>query len=375
MKKLLGIMVIALMGLGFMACSTTSETVALSSEQSLASMAYLSGNMLNLNSSNETKMSLNLAEETIVVEDELETVNEYLELLKAFMENGATGFGSISEEASDRVEYEFMLTILVAEQEYKLYYNIDSETSEITGIFIIDGEEYTITAYNDLDDDDNDEEEFDDDDEYDDDDEFDDEDDHEFDDEDEDDDADDLSFTNLSTVTTDSTDSATPTTEESNTNVNTDTNASTKEDEKEQKMVLIARNGDNYVEMTYKVETEDDETETKFEMKSYINGVEKEISIEIKVENDEYKIEIEDGDNSYEFKRELEDGGIEYKLEYEVNGVEGEIKIFETENELGEKVYTYKIEEEGKYKEVEIDDDYDDDDEDEIENEDLVALM
>lgn len=377
MKKLLGIMVITLMGLGFMACSTTSETITLSSEQSLASMAYLSGNMLSFNSSEETNLAFNLSEETIEVEDELETVNEYLELLKTFMENGATGFGSISEEASDRVEYEFMLTIVVAEQEYKLYYNVDATSSEIAGIFLIDGEEYTITAYNDLDD----SGEFEDDDEFedeDDEDEFEDED--EFDDEDEDDEED-LSFTKLSEVTTESTSSATETTENSNTSEEGTTQEETEvedndDEEKEQKMVLIATNGENYVEMTYKVETESDETETKFEMTSYINGVEKEVSIEIKLENNEYKIEIEDGDNSYEFKREVEDGGVKYKLEYEVNGVEGEIEIFETENELGEKVYIYEIEEEGKTKEVEIDDDDDfEDDDDEDETEDLVSLM
>jgi hypothetical protein len=373
MKKLLGIMVIALMGLGFMACSTTSETITLSSEQSLASMAYLSGNMLKFNATEETNLAFNLSEETIEVEDELETVNEYLEMLKAFMENGATGFGSISEQASDRAEFEFMLTIVVAEQEYKLYYNVDPSNSEISGIFIIDGEEYTITAYNDLDDSDD----------FEDDDEFEDEDEDEYENEDEfeneEDDEEDLSFTNLSAVTTESTSEATTTIEssttENNTNVIETTENNSVNEEKEHKMVLIARNGENYVEMTYKVETENKETETKFEMESYINGVEKEVSIEIKIENKEYKIEIEDGDNSYEFKREVEGNGIEYKLEYEVNGVEGEIKILETENELGEKVYIYEIEEEGKYKEVEIDDDDDFEDEEEDETEDLVSLM
>jgi hypothetical protein len=379
MKKLLGIMVIALMGLGFMACSTTSETITLSSEQSLASMAYLSGNMLKFNATEETNLAFNLSEETIEVEDELETVNEYLEMLKAFMENGASGFGSISEQASDRAEFEFMLTIVVAEQEYKLYYNVDAASSEISGIFLIDGEEYTITAYNDLDDSDeyededeyeNEDEDEDDEDEYEDEDEYDDE---------EDDNEEDLSFTNLSAVTTESSSGATVTTESSNTETETNVTETTESNsvnvEKEHKMVLIARNGENYVEMTYKVETENKETETKFEMESYINGVEKEISIEIKIENNEYKIEIEDGDNSYEFKREVEGNGIEYKLEYEVNGVEGEIKILETENELGEKVYIYEIEEEGKYKEVEIDDDDDFEDEEEDETEDLVSLM
>lgn len=337
MKKLLGIIAIALFGVAFSACATTNSQVTLSSEQSLVTMAYLSSGMLSNSTVSTTGLSQKLAEDELEVEEELETVNQYLDLLKGFMENGATGFANITEKESDRVEYTYMIDIVIASETYLLYYNVDQTTDEITGIFVIDEEEYQITAYNDLEDKD----------------EFEDEDEEEFEEEDDDeeeleedelDEDEDMSFTKLSDVTTEENDSDDEDDEES-----------------EKKMTLIATNGENQIEMTYKVETENDETETKFEMESNINGVEKETSIEIKIEDNEYKIEIQDGDNQYEFKREVESEGIEYKLEYEVDGVEGEIKVTETTNELGETVYIYEIEEEGKEKEVEIEEEDDDD--------------
>jgi hypothetical protein len=363
MKKLLGIIFLGLVALTFTACAVTPVQEKLSSEESLASMAYLSANFLNLASdSTASGLSVTLVDDDLEVEQELENINEYLELLKAFMENGATDFAAIEEQASDRVEYTHMINITVVEEVYVLYYNVDAETSAISGIFVINDEEYTIQAYNNLED--KDEFEDDDDDLYEDDD--DDDDLYEDDDEEEDDeDLDDLSFKNLSETTTEA-----PTTEEPTTEVDGSSGVTTEvedgdDDEKEEKMVLIATNGENTIKMTYKTETEAGEVETKFEMETLINGIEKEISIVIKVENKEYKVEVEDGDNSYEFKREIEKDGIKYKLEYQVNGVEGEIEIFETTNELGETIYIYEIEEEGKNKEVEIEDeDYSEEDED-----------
>jgi len=372
MKKLLGIIAIALFGVAFSACATTNTTpVSLTSEQSLVSMAYLSSGMLSATNNESTALSFNLADDELEVEQELETVDEYLDLLKVCMENGATNFANISEKASDRVEYQFMIEVIVAGDTYLLYYNVDPASDEISGIFVIDGEEYQIVAYNNLDD--KDDFEDDDEDEY--------EDEYENEDEYEDDDDayeedEDMAFTKLTTVTTDgesgaTTEEATTTTTEENTSTDTvqPTTAVTTEENvtdpvsSEQKMTLVATNGDNRIEITYKVETEGDETETKFEIESLINGVEKDTSIEIKVERNEYKIEIEDGENQYEFKREVESDGIEYKLEYEVDGVEGEIKVTETTNDLGETVYVYEIEEEGKYKEVEIEEHDDDEDE------------
>lgn len=353
MKKLLAVIAIAILGIGISACSVNESKEVLSSEQSLVSMAYLSTSLLSMNqdpSSNALAMSL--SDDEFEVDSELETVNEYLEMLKAFMENGADDFASIEELPSDNEMYTYMINIAVFDEVFVLYYNINQETKEISGVFVIGDEEYVIEAYDNLEDEDEEEDE-DDEEEYDDDEMYKDD---EEEDEDEEEDKDDMSF-NLLTESTEQ-----PTTEYDSTSGATVGES----DDSERKMVLIARNGDNYIEMTYKIETEDDEVETKFEMKSFINEVEKEIEIKIENEKDEYKVEIEDGENYYELKREFEDEGIEYKLEYQVNGVEGEIKITETTDEFGEKVYVYEIDEEGKYKEVEIDDH---DDEDEFEDE------
>ncbi|MFA7075642.1 MAG: hypothetical protein WC152_03125 [Candidatus Izemoplasmatales bacterium] len=346
MKKIIGIIILGLMALGVTACSVNSESKTLTSEQSLASMAFLSSNLLNLNDETTSQgLSNNLSEDELEVEDEIETINEYLVLLESFMENGAQGFGEIKEVESDRLEYANMINIIVAGETYKLYYNFNAITSEITGIFIVENQEYTIIAYNYLDDADELEDDQDDADEFEDDQDDADEFEDDQDDENDKDEADDMSFTKLTNLTTE------------------ETTEIIKEDN-ETKMVLMASNGNDTIKITYKTEVESDETETKFEMETYINGVEKEVSIEIKTEQNEYKIEIEDGDNFYEFKREVESEGIKYELEYEVNGVKGEIKIIESSNELEEKTYTYEIEEEGKHKEFEIDDNEDDDNDD-----------
>ncbi len=143
-------------------------------------------------------------------------------------------------------------------------------------------------------------------------------------------------------------------------------------------MVLTAYNGDNFVQVTYKIETDDEETETKFTLVSYIDGVEKEVFMKISIEEDEYKITIEEEGNEFTFKREVEDDGeITYKLKYKVNGVEGEIKITESINDLGETIYEYKIKEGDLEVDTErdepdhhSDDEDDDDDNDDEENED-----
>ena len=351
MKKLLAVIAIAILGIGISACSVNETNQILTSEQSLVSMAYLSTSLLSMNdNSSSNALSNTLSDDQFEVDGELETVNEYLEMLKAFMENGAGDFASITEMDSDREMYTYMINISVMDQKFVLYYNIDQETNEISGIFVIGEEEYVIEVYDNLEDDDDDLDVEDDDDLY-------EEDEEDEEDEDEGEEKDDMSFNLL-----------TESTEEPTTEFDSTSGATVNEsNDSERKMVLIARNGDNYIEMTYKVENEEDETETKFEMESFINGVENEIVIKIENEKDEYKVEIEDGDNYYEFKKEFEDEGIEYKLEYQVNGVEGEIKITETTDEFGETVYIYEIDEEGKYKEVEIDDD-DDEEEDEVED-------
>jgi hypothetical protein len=368
MKKIFGVIILGLIAIGFSACSMNGNDVTkLSSEESLSSMAYISANLLDLNAA-QTTTSLMLSDtDPLEVEEEIDEVNDYLVILKSFMENGSTNFGNIEVVESDRVLYENLINITVSGEVYSLYYNVDSVTDEVSGIFLIDDVEYEITAYNDLEDkdkfeadDDDDEEDFDNEN---------DEDEEEF---DNDDDDNDLEAT---TETDDEEDFDNDSDEEED--FDNDSDEEEFNDDNEEKMILIARNGKDYIEMTYKVETEEDEVESKFEMKSSINNEIKEVTIKIENEEDEYKVEIEDGNNYYEFKREVESDEIEYKLEYKVNGVEGEIKITETQDELGDTVYQYEIEEEGKSKEIEVDEDDeddedDDDDEDEIEEDEAI---
>ena len=345
MKKILVLLVTLSFVFTLSACTTADldnlksvlNSEALSSRESLATLSYLSGSLIDLESDEPvvgyvpTKLSDNGEEET-EIETELDIVNEYMDRLQELMDNGTDAFGSAIEGISDNPLYALMITFNVNEEVYTIYYNIDIMTLELSGILVIGDVEYVIEVTNTLlDNDDLDEE-----------DELDDEEDPNTDSEDLDDDDNDS--------------------EEGN-------------QDDEQKMVLTAYNGDNFVQVTYKIETDDEETETKFTLVSYIDGIEKEVFMKISIEDDEYKITIEEEGNEFTFKREVEDGETTYKLKYKVNGVEGEVKIIETINELGETVYTYKITEGDVFKDLEKDEpghhsDDDEDDENEQENED-----
>lgn len=378
MKKIIVLMLGLFAGLAVVGCDQTTldNNTQLDSETSLATLSYLSSGFLDLSTSDtsSTELSFSLLEDEgepeTEVEENLEDINIYIDLLKSFAENGATALGNVQVEVSDRTEYLNKMTINVQEDLYYLYYNVDALTGDISGIFVIGDVEYTITASNTLDDADEFEDEYDEDDDND---EFDDDDEEEDEDEYDDEDDEDHETTSEPATTTESV----TTTEAANTTAANTTTADAQagatveettvlgasdlsdtateaddETKTEAKMELIARNGDDYIEITYKVETEGSESETKFEIEKFINGIESEANIKIEVDADEYKVEIEDGNDYYELKQESEDEGTVYKLAYEVNGVEGEIKIIETENELGETVYVYEIKEGDMEKEV-----------------------
>ena len=363
MKKILLLALTITTTLFISACSTEAfeQLKALSSEESLASLSYLSAGLLDSKTEepvvfNSMRLSTinTMDEETTEIETELDDVNIYVDKLKAFIDNGPDQFGQILVQASDRAEYANMQLVTVGEDEYILYYNVDVLTQEITGLFVIGSVEYEITASNSLIDSDQLGEENEHEDESDDLDTEEDETD-EFDTEDESDDLD---------------------TEEDELDDLDNEEDDEDDDEFEQKMVLVATNGDDTITITYKLETEEDETTQKFEIEKNINGLESSLEIKISIEEDEYKLTIKEDGNEYSFKRELEDDGeVVYKLKYEVNGVKGEVKITETVNDLGETVYTYKIKENNKESEVEIDEpdsdgfDGDHESEDEEENE------
>ncbi|MGS0973598.1 MAG: LptM family lipoprotein [Candidatus Izemoplasmataceae bacterium] len=310
MKKIMLFIVAVTTALVLSGCGQIQNLVdtQVSSANSLATLSYVSTSMLDTSVEDDSVVSgfgFMSEEDETEFESEIDEVNVYLDKLKVFIENGTSSLGNIEVQESDHEIYNNKITFTISEEEYILYYNVDLLDGTIVGEFIIGSVTYEIEGYtnfNDIDDIDLDD-----------------------DDEDLDDDADLDDEEDL------------------------DEEEELDEEEQEEKMVLIARNGDDIIQITYKVETEDDEYEAKFELEQTINGVYKEITLKIEQEEDEYKIEIEDGENSYTLKREIEDDNeIEYKLEYEVNGVEGEVKVTETVNEAGETVYVYEIEEEGK---------------------------
>ena len=389
MKKAL----IFIVTLGFIvtlsACTTADlnnlnnllQTDVLSSSESLSTLAYLSGSLLDIETTSDGVASNNLVKlsdtDETEIETELDLVNEYMDRLKEFMDNGTASFGNVSQQLSDNPDYQFMLTFTVNEEVFNIYYNVDIVTQEISGIMLIGDVEYVIEVSNTLSDS------------------------HELDDEDESNDIDqedngdidqedngDINQEDPSSAADDTVDSESAATKTDDEKENDDDTVDTEDEDHddldsedtEEKMVLTAYNGEDYVKVIYKVETSVDETETKFTLISNIAGVEREVFMKISVEDNEYKITIEENGDKFTFKKEVEDGETSYKLKYDVNGVEGEVKIIEKVNDLGETVYEYKIKEGDKSSTVEKEepdhhsDDHDDQDDEETEGENIITI-
>ena len=154
-------------------------------------------------------------------------------------------------------------------------------------------------------------------------------------------------------------------------------------EEGEESVEFIAKLDDlNYVELEYKVESE----EIEFEIKVVLNGeIVSETKIEIEFEEDEITIELEfmegESKGTYEFKYEMEGDQLVLKIEFdvEIDGihVKGEITVSVHIDEVtGETTYRMFVEpEEGDAYEKDVprtidDDDDDDDDDDEADADD-----
>lgn len=131
---------------------------------------------------------------------------------------------------------------------------------------------------------------------------------------------------------------------------------------------IKAINGQNYIDIEYEFESED-EIEKTYQITSFINGVRKDKEIEISIEENEIKVKLREGDTEYELEKELEDGIIQYALQYHIGEVEGEAIIFETIDQFGNIVYKYQINEDGHEKEIDIEKE-DDEDDDQVDDED-----
>ncbi len=141
------------------------------------------------------------------------------------------------------------------------------------------------------------------------------------------------------------------------------------EDNDEFELELIARKNNDYIEIEYSSEF-DDEIQKTYYIKQFINGVLTEKEITVEIEDDEVKVEIKQGNDNYLLEKYSENGVTVYFLEYEVNGREGEVYITEEIDAFGKTIYRYHISEGDLEKDLDLEDPGDEDDEDDDENED-----
>ncbi|MGE4572112.1 MAG: hypothetical protein AB7E09_05140 [Candidatus Izemoplasmatales bacterium] len=149
-------------------------------------------------------------------------------------------------------------------------------------------------------------------------------------------------------------------------------------DDESLEVEILAESGQDYIKIAYESKIESDESKKEYQIEEMINGIFRNIEIDLKYENNEVKLEMTENENSYELTKEIGDT-ITYKLEYDIDGVEGEGKITESVVD-GQIIYRYMIEEGDIEEEYEFDDDkkgkdpkdddiIDDDEEDDVEDE------
>ena len=294
MKKIILIVTLLLVTISLSACETTEmeePDVVVDNGEVLGILSYISTSFLYEKTNEDvainadfTTIDFNLYDKLVKPETEqeieldLDQVNIYVDKLKSFIENGTDGFGTIESKDSDNPEYEFMITITVEEDVYVLYYSIDEETNEISGVFINDGNEYMISAENSI--------------------------------------LYEKEFDEMS-------------------------------EEEKQSLILMARDGQNTIMIEYEIKEEENETKQTFRMISYIEGIVDEFEIEIKVEDMEYVLTITSNGDEFIFKMddEEDDEDFNYKLDYVVNEIKGKVRVLVKQNEDGDTVYVYRVQE------------------------------
>jgi len=118
------------------------------------------------------------------------------------------------------------------------------------------------------------------------------------------------------------------------------------------KLQFEAKNGLDFVQVTYKSEEKEDEVESKYQIQQKINNVESSKEVSISNEGNESSVKVSEGANEYQLKKELENGEYKYKLKYEINNIEGEAIITEETDIDGNINYNYQIKEGETEKEV-----------------------
>ena len=283
MKRVVLCIIFSLIVFGISGCGSSAVSESpMSSETSVASLSYISAGFIEPaaveeNTETDAYQPTFLTtyrpappETTTSFEGELEYINKYMNKLQVFMDNGFNAFNVEAETTSDNPEYEFVLSYVVEDVLYQVYYNAADEDGTITGIMIVNDVTYDVVI---------------------------------------------------------------------------EDNLEEEEDETKRNLVLTATLDDDTITITYTHKVEGEEEKEELVVEEFLDGVLREITIEIKQEEDTFKVSIEDGENSYAFKVSEEDGTKHYKLDYEVDGIKGTALINETVDEDGNPIYRYKIKE------------------------------
>jgi len=117
--------------------------------------------------------------------------------------------------------------------------------------------------------------------------------------------------------------------------------------EGEFKIIINATQGNSFISLTYITEIKND-TEIEYSLIQNIDGIEKNKTIKLSIEEDEKKVEIKDGNSEYSLKKEFDDGNFQYNLRYSINDISGNATISEETDINGNQKYVYNVSEQGK---------------------------
>lgn len=96
---------------------------------------------------------------------------------------------------------------------------------------------------------------------------------------------------------------------------------------------------DNYVEVKYEKDVEDDEQEEKFFIKAVKDGVTHESKIKLELEDDEHELKFKSNGIEYAFKiKSTTKDGYHFQIKFDADDVEGKVLVKREGN-----TYTYKV--------------------------------
>lgn len=159
MRKVLQfVTVISFIVLLFGCGSTAISEKPMAFDSSVASMSYISSGFVEAeialtdSDSPDTYNTIYLSrtwtydkpQTTTSFEGELDYINIYMDKLKIFMDDGFDSIQVENTNESDKDEYDYMFSYSVESESFIVYYNIDEDTLNVSGILISDGYEYDL---------------------------------------------------------------------------------------------------------------------------------------------------------------------------------------------------------------------------------------